>query len=238
MTIRHLLSGTSGRHWDAATDYRDMAIRAEDKTAFAIGLGQDAPPGTVWAYNNAAVQVLSAVLHAATGMHPSEYAEQHLLTPLGMDDSSLATDQAGNALTFMGLQSTCTDLARLGQLMLNGGRWGDTAVISPDYVRAALTPSSELNAAYGYLWWLNQPGAVAGTGLATSGRGDQQAVEGQLLPSAPSSTFWALGFNDQVITVVPDEGIVAVRLGPKPPEHAPFGFRELTTGVLGALQGR
>ncbi len=43
MTIRDLLSNTSGRHWDYITDYVQMVRLAADKTAFAVGLAQDAP---------------------------------------------------------------------------------------------------------------------------------------------------------------------------------------------------
>jgi S1-C subfamily serine protease len=40
VTIRDLLSNSSGRHWDLATDYGEMVLRADDKTSFAIDLDQ------------------------------------------------------------------------------------------------------------------------------------------------------------------------------------------------------
>ena len=136
-----------------------MAIGASDKTAFALALGQDAPPGDVWAYNNSAIQTLSAVLEAATGEDPVDYARTQLFEPLGMADSTLTTDAAGNALTFMGLRTTCLDLARFGYLMLRDGVWDGEQVVSSDYVEQATGRSStELNAAYGLLWWLNREG--------------------------------------------------------------------------------
>ena len=63
--MRDLLSMDSGREWSALTDYVGL-LAARDRTAFAIGLGQAAAPGTVWAYNNSAVQTLDRVLNAAT----------------------------------------------------------------------------------------------------------------------------------------------------------------------------
>ena len=80
-----------------------LAAKAEDKTAFAVGLGQDAPPGTVWRYNNSAIQTLSAVLRAATGRSASDLAAERLLAPIGMAHSRMTQDRAGNTLTFMGL---------------------------------------------------------------------------------------------------------------------------------------
>jgi CubicO group peptidase (beta-lactamase class C family) len=236
VTVEDLLSGDSGRQWDFATDYRGMAIGAPDKTAFAVGLGQDAPPGEVWAYNNSAVQALSAVLESATGEDPAEYARSRLFEPIGMATSSMTTDSAGNVLTFMGLQTTCLDLARFGHLMLNHGAWAGEQVVSPDYVEQATGRSStDLNAAYGLLWWLNHEGAIASPRLATTGVEDAAVAEGRLAPGAPDDVFWALGFRNQVVAVIPSEGIVAVRMGAAPPADAPFGHVELTTGVLDAL---
>ena len=237
VTVENLVRNDSGRHWDLATDYRDMAIGASDKTAFALALGQDAPPGDVWAYNNSAIQTLSAVLEAATGEDPVDYARTQLFEPLGMADSTLTTDAAGNALTFMGLRTTCLDLARFGYLMLRDGVWDGEQVVSSDYVEQATGRSStELNAAYGLLWWLNREGIIATPTLATTGIDDGSgARRGQLVPDAPDDAFWALGFRNQIVAVIPSEGIVAVRMGAAPPPGAPFTQAELTMGVLDAV---
>ena len=78
-----------------------------------------------------------------------------------MDDSAMTTDGAGNTITFMGLQTTCLDLARFGLLMLQGGSWDGEQVVSGDYVaRATAVSSTELNAGYGYLFWLNHRGPI------------------------------------------------------------------------------
>jgi CubicO group peptidase (beta-lactamase class C family) len=236
VTIRDILSNASGRHWDVDTDYVRMASGADDKTAFAIALGQDAPPGEIWAYNNSAIQVLEAVLEAATGESPVTYAQRMLFEPIGMTNSRLTTDAAGNALMFAGLQSTCLDLARFGYLMLHDGDWNGTQVVSGEYVaRATRESSTELNAAYGWLWWLNQRGPIGSALLATSGPGDGSVAEGQLLPDHSADTFWALGLFNQIVAVVPTEDIVAVRMGSDPPEDAPFAAAELTGGVLDAV---
>jgi CubicO group peptidase (beta-lactamase class C family) len=236
VTVRDLVSNDSGRHWDFATDYTQMAIGARDKTAFAVGLGQDAPPGTVWAYNNSAIQTLSQVLGQATGEDPADYAESRLFSPVGMRQSSMSKDGAGNTMTFMGLRTTCLDLARFGWLMLNHGDWDGEQVVSKEWVDAATGRSStDLAANYGYLWWLNRKGTIASPAVATTGAGQGSNADGQMVPDAPEDVFWALGFNNQVVAVIPSERIVAVRMGPRPPADAPFTQTELTDGVLDAL---
>lgn len=235
VTVTNLLSNDSGREWSTRSDYVTL-VREADQTAYGVSLGQDAAPGTTWAYNNAAIQTLSGVLLAATGEPVDEYAREHLLEPIGMADSAMSTDRSGGTLTFMGLRTTCEDLARFGLLALRGGAWDGEQVVPADFVaRATGRSSTSLNAAYGLLWWLNRKGPVAGPLLATTGRDDGVRPDSQLVPGAPDDAFWALGFNNQVVAVLPEEGIVAVRMGARPPADRPFSNIELTTGVLDAM---
>ena len=74
VTVRNLISNNSGRYWDLWTDYVRNYALADDKTAHAIGLGQEHDPGTVWRYNNSAIQTLEPVLNDATGMDVADYA--------------------------------------------------------------------------------------------------------------------------------------------------------------------
>ena len=83
----------------------------------------------------------------------------------------MTTDKAGNAQLFEGIHSTCRDLARFGVLMLDHGRWGGRQIVSPSWVEAGdrARSSTQLNAGYGYLWWLNHRGV-----LATRSRRDER----------------------------------------------------------------
>ena len=160
VTVQHLLSMTSGRHWDEATDSHMIRDEA-DKTTYAVNLPQDHQPGTRWVYDNSAAQTLESVLDDVGDTDDvAQIAQDRLLDPLGMRDTVWTRDQAGNALTFSGVESTCLDLARVGHLMLNRGTWSGQQVVSADYVRQATSPSSQLNAAYGLLWWVNGKGRI------------------------------------------------------------------------------
>ncbi|MEZ5208715.1 MAG: serine hydrolase [Acidimicrobiales bacterium] len=231
ITVKNLLSNNSGRHWDFQTDYLDMATKAPDKTAFAIDLEMDAAPGEVWAYNNAAIQTLDEVLQVATGESPAIYGTEKLLEPIGMADSTWKTDASGNTLTFMGLDSTCRDMARFGTLLLADGTWDGTQVVSADYVDEATSPSQELNEAYGYLIWLNHLGTVANPVQPTTGVEGGSTV-GQMVPGAPEDMFFALGLGNQVILVDPASGVVATRIGPV---NRPAGSTQFGQGNMARL---
>lgn len=201
VTIRDLLANVSGRYWDFNTDYGQM-ISASDKTGFAIGLTQQVPPGTTWEYNNSAIQTLEAVIERSTGEDVGEFARTRLFEPIGMT-TTIGRDGVGNTLTFMGAKASCRDLARFGYLLLQHGRWGERQVVPAEWVTEATTPGTELNAAYGYLIWLNRPGTIR---LPTSGNRD-----GPLWPDAPADAFAALGLGGQAVLVLPSEGIVVTR---------------------------
>lgn len=238
VTIRDLLSNTSGRHWDYNTDYSQMVRRAPDKTAFAIALSQDAKPGIRWDYNNSAVQTLEAVLQKATGEDVAAYAKKRLLDPIGTRDTTWQHDNAGNTTTFSGIDSSCQDLARIGYLMMRGGAWNGTSVVSEQFVADATSTSSKLNAAYGLLWWVNKPGHVITIDRAAGFPADKPPYEGQLAPGAPADTFWALGYGNEYVAVIPSEGVVAVRMGSRPNTPEQLTFSSFTDGVLKALRTR
>lgn len=234
VTIRHLLAGTSGREWDPRSDYGEMALRADDKTALALARGQDTPPGERWTYDNSAVQSLEAVLERATGRPVDEFARDRLFEPLGMRDTALATDDAGNTLLFAGMRTTCPDLLALGTLLLDGGLHGGERIVSSEYLRQATGgAASPHNAAYGLLFWVNAPGPAVTPGTATDA-GRPTPVDGPLVPAAPETTFWALGLHEQILAVVPEERLVAVRLGVEPPAGRSFSVRAFTELALAA----
>ena len=215
VTVRDLLSNSSGRAWSFEQDYRRL-LRARDMTAFAVGLRQAAAPGDTWAYNNSAIQALEPVLESATGQDVATFARERLFEPLGMDDTYMGRDPARNTMLYSGVTSTCRDLARFGVLMLNHGRWGDDQVVSRDWVeRATGRSSTRLNAAYGLLWWVNRKGALTGPleQARTSDLANGSVRQGRYVPGAPPDAFWAVGLGGQVVQVDPGSGTVVVRLG-------------------------
>lgn len=193
VTVRDLLSNDSGREWSRTSDYTGL-IGARNRTAYAVGLAQERPPGTDWVYNNAAIQTLDRVLRTATGVDTATYAAERLFEPLGMSDTRMTGDASGRSTsTAFGIESTCRDLARFGLLFQQQGRWDGEQVVPRAWVREAVGgPSQRLNRSYGLLWWLNRTG---------------------LVPGAPADAYAALGFGGQVVLVDPGSETVVVRLG-------------------------
>lgn len=215
VTVRNLLSNDSGRFWSQLTDYVAL-LQAQDRTSYAVGLAQAEPPGTVWAYNNAAIQTLDRVIRNATGTDTATYAKERLFDPLGMTSTRMTADASGRSTqVFFGMQSTCPDLARFGQLFVQEGEWEGEEIVPASWVEEAVGGSSQdLNAAYGLLWWVNRSGPVREP-LDAENPGLPPGVSqvGQLVPGAPEDLYAALGFGGQVVLVDPGSSTVVVRLG-------------------------
>jgi len=236
VTIKNLISNDSGRYWDYESEYIKSTGIA-DVTGHAIELPeiehpQQHIPGEFWQYNNTAIQTLERVLKQATGTDVIAFAEEHLLQPIGIN-ATLARDQAGNPLVISGLHASCRDLARFGYLYMMQGRWSDGKQVVPQqWVRDSLKPSTDLNSAYGYLWWLNQPGD-----WVCFSAPERVTGSGNYFGDVPEDVFAAMGMFSQLIVVVPSEGIVLTRLGSNAePEQMAFN-RLIVSRTLSALEG-
>lgn len=133
-------------------------------------------PGTHWLYSNWDFNVAGYIFEQETGKNIYDEVERQLANPLGMQDwdRSLQQKQGNTSISkylAYPMWFSTRDMARLGLLMLNKGKWKDTQVISTSWVDEMLktrTTYQELNAnvpvfqgtgvyyGYGYMWWLWQ----------------------------------------------------------------------------------
>jgi len=214
VTIRNLLANDSGREWNVQLDYGKL-FSVENRTEFAISLGQMAQPGEVWAYNNAAIQTLDRVLLEATGKRPYEMARDRIFEPLGMNKTRMASDSSAQSTGIAeGLISTCMDLARFGLLFEQKGVWQGEQIVSPEWIAEATgAPSQDLNSAYGLLWWLNRPGTVRRPLDPGTNRPPVAQKHKQLVPGGPKDMYSAIGFGGQIVLIDPGSSTIVVRMG-------------------------
>jgi CubicO group peptidase (beta-lactamase class C family) len=204
--IRNLVSNDSGRFWSFESDYITGLVASLDQTDYAIGLSQQFDPGTTWEYNNSAIQTLEEVLAHATGQDVGSYAQTELFTPIGAT-AAVHSDPAGNPLVYQGVSASCDDMARFGYLALRDGKWKDQQIIPQQWVQQSTQPSTELNTAYGYMWWLNREGHVVQPSFPV-----RNEYDGQLVPGASPQLMAAVGAFGQLIIIDPASETVVVRL--------------------------
>ena len=199
----------------------DIAQGARISHLLSMTASRD-PAGSWFAYNSAELlNSLPNILWLATGRTPHACYEEFLRGPLQLDfdwpHNARGWCQIGSQGPLPVIRATHRDVARLGLLWLARGRWGTEQLIAPDFVDASIrAPYPEANAAYGYLWWINN---AQGTWRMPGGA----SGSGPWLRSAPSSVYLAMGARGKLLYVVPEHNVVVVTMGDTDgPQAGPF----------------
>ena len=157
MTIRHLLTMTSGITWNESSvpysDSTNNAVQMEnsrDWLRFVLARPMAAPPGTRFNYNSGASVILAHVFKALAHQDLARYANEHLFEPIGIRDQFWKRTPSGEPDTEGGLYLSSADLARIGFLVLRGGQWQSRRLVGPDILSSMLSPVSTINDSTGY----------------------------------------------------------------------------------------
>ena len=149
ITIKNQLTMTSGL---------DDGVADPDCTLPAC-LVYKSDAGTRWAYHNAAYTLLDEVIQNASGLPYNTYFQQKIRDRIGMNGLWIKSPNSNNVF-----YSNARSMARFGLLMLNKGKWDNTAILSDtNYFNAQVNTSQNLNLSYGFLTWLNGKTSFMGT---------------------------------------------------------------------------
>jgi CubicO group peptidase (beta-lactamase class C family) len=172
---------------------------------------KDSPFGRSFSYCTAGVFTLGRVLEKATGHSVPDFAREALFAPLGIDKMTWIFAPLGEAQTGGGARFRSRDLAKLGQLYLDGGRWHGRQIVPEAWVRtstAAHVQATDTDT-YGYLWWRRdfKAGGRTFPAFYMSGNGGNKVV---VVPSAKlvaviTSTFYnSRGMHQQTDKLLTD----------------------------------
>jgi CubicO group peptidase (beta-lactamase class C family) len=153
ITVRHLLNHTSGLQ-DVPSDAPEIEP-APDAIQLALAAELMADPGSNWFYSNKATNLLAGIVQRASGKPLDAYISESLLRPLCINDAPWQfRDRSGNPYGMAGLALRARDLARIGQLMLDDGKWNGQVVLPPALIRESVSASQPFEPRYGLLWWI------------------------------------------------------------------------------------
>src|SRR5690606_35566056 len=133
MTVRHLLHMSSG-----STATWHTPVRGEEPDLLGAFLTAElvAEPGSRFFYSNACSYVLGRIVHAVSGQDLRDYLVPRLFDPLGIGNPQWLRCPQGHSLGGVGLQLRTSELARLGRLLLQDGRWEGSSLVPADFVAA------------------------------------------------------------------------------------------------------
>jgi CubicO group peptidase (beta-lactamase class C family) len=160
----HALTMSMGLQWVEATpstgDYNNDEARmhmASDQCRYVLSLPATAPPGQEFFYNTGTLALLSAIMRKATGRPLDEFVRANVFEPMGITNTEWMrykgdTDAGG------GLRMRPRGMAKIGQLVLAGGRWNDRQLVSKSWIETSTASKLKAmeNQSYGYLWWLGR----------------------------------------------------------------------------------
>jgi CubicO group peptidase (beta-lactamase class C family) len=164
ITLRHVASMASGHTRDTADE---AFSRDPDEPVRGFLLTPpDRDPGTVFAYNQPCTYALASVIQRNAGMPLTEYLRPRLFDPLGIEDVGWHAWPPGRELGFTGLHARTEEVAKLGLLHLQRGRWGAAQLIAEEWVAAATTKQvdnadqhdPDWRQGYGFQFWMARHG--------------------------------------------------------------------------------
>lgn len=167
ITIKHLLTMSSGIEWSEDLPYTDpknsetQMDRSPDPLLFVLSQPMVSKPGSVFNYSGGNTQVLAAIVEKATGIPVDQYVSKNLFQPLGIYEYFWVKRRDGIPITASGLRLRSRDFLKFGILYLNDGQWNDNQVISSSSIAQATqkqisTPFEmpTIKVGYGYQIWV------------------------------------------------------------------------------------
>ena len=207
VTIRHLLTHTSGMSWneyDQNTNWEDWRS-SENWIDYVLARPIVRTPGSYFNYTTGGTHLLGAIIEKAVGRPLADYADEYLFKPMGITDYEWGVDPQGICDAGNGLRMNPRDMAKFGQLMLNRGEWNGAQLIPADWADECTSIQYRRSggyASYGYQFWIKD------FGDSTSYR-----------------TYFAQGAWGQLIFVQPELNLVCVMTSMEIGNtHAPWSY--------------
>jgi CubicO group peptidase (beta-lactamase class C family) len=194
MTLKHVLTMTTGLNWNEEVPYDDprsdssLMEATDDWVQYVIDKPMAEEPGKIFNYSSGATELLAYIFEKETGQDIDAYGEKYLFAPLGMKHHWKRT-YLGVVDTEGGLFLSGDDLAKVGYLYLHNGLWDGKRIVSKDWVKQSLTPyiDAKDKFQYGFKWWL--------------------------YPLNGRFVWMARGFGGQSLMIFPRENLIAVFTG-------------------------
>lgn len=165
--LRDLLTMQAGLEWDEwALRYKDARKLFQSRDSIGAVLQRPLidKPGEVFRYSTGTSQIVAGVLKRTTGMSPRDFAESRLFGPLGIERVKWIAARDGIHYGGTHLFLAPRDLAKIGRLCAQNGRWDNRQIVASDWI----AQSTQIHAGkdwwegpYGYHWWVRKQGYCA-----------------------------------------------------------------------------
>ncbi len=192
ITIFHLLNQTSGFKWDewsihysyAGNPLIELSQKHTEWIPLIINLPLDSKPGELFNYNSASSELLKDIIVRSSCQTFHDFVFENILKKLSITKYHWDVYPENGEPAWGGLSLSSRDMAKIGLLILNNGKWQSEAIVSEAWIKQSVNPivnTGELS--YGLHWWITKQ------------------------PNGKPLVF-AAGYGDQYVYVIPDKNIV------------------------------
>ncbi|MBR1151619.1 serine hydrolase [Bradyrhizobium sp. JYMT SZCCT0428] len=229
VTLRHLLTMSSGMQWDENRAWTDPKndephLGSEsDPIRYILSKPIAKPPDVAWTYNGGGTDLLGSILERVSGKPLEAFAREVLFQPLDITDVEWMTyAKNGKIASAAGLRIRPRDAAKLGQLVLNRGTWGGKQIISSEWIEQSVRPRFQAIGYFGGLffygqqWWMGRSIAQEKEvkWIAAMGLGGQRifiAPDRDLVVMTTSGLYWHPGQGNGALDMMANYILPAVR---------------------------
>ena len=224
ITLGHLLTHSSGLACDDDNDDspgnedRMQSQTTTDWYHYTLALARIHPPGAVYAYCSAGINLVGRTIGAATQSWLPEFFDRTIARPLQMSHYAMNLMPTGEAYSAGGMQLRPRDLLKFGQLYLNGGVWNGRRLVSAEWVRISTAHQIDRpdSSSDGFGWHRHtlHVGARDYQTYEASGNGGQMVIvipALDLVLAATAGNYGQYGIWQKIRTVIAPEVMRAVR---------------------------
>ncbi|MCK4346811.1 MAG: serine hydrolase [Bacteroidales bacterium] len=200
-TLENLLQMNSGLKWVenyfTISEATIMLMQSDDMYEYTIGIPSEHTPGSSWRYSSGDANLVSGLIRRAVGNNEQYHQLPYtgLMHRIGMLNTLIETDAAGNFVSSSYCYGTTRDWARFGLLFLNDGVFAGDTILPPGWVDYSRQEAPNSDGNYAGTFWLQEPNPL------------------NQLKDVPDDIFFADGFLGQRIYIIPSKKLVVVRMG-------------------------
>jgi CubicO group peptidase (beta-lactamase class C family) len=195
--LKHILTMTAGLEWD---DYPSEMFKTDDCFQYILSRPMAGKPGEKFNYNSGCSVLLGGIIQFLEAKKTLAFAKEFLFTPMDITNYIWESHKNDILRCGEGLSLRPRDMAKIGLLVLNDGKWHDKQIVSKEWIRKSTEPHVQESKFfdYGYQWWHHS----------------KNNLQWWKEPNAPSpkehDLITALGYAGQYIMIIRDLNLVLV----------------------------
>jgi CubicO group peptidase (beta-lactamase class C family) len=217
ITMNHLLQMSPGLEWLESyytmSPVTTMLYKTPDMGAYTASFPKESEAGTSWEYSSGTTNMISRKIRQVTGDDYHRFPFRELFHKIGMTSAIMEVDASGSFVGSSYGWATPRDWARFGLLYLNDGVWEGERILPEgwvDYSSKQLVHAPD--GIYAAQFWHHPKNGN---------------------PNIPADTYFAQGFEEQRVIIIPSKDLVIVRQGLA--HFGNFDWDGLTMGVLSCI---